>query len=96
MCHLSLPTKLLIYSWYVVFFIYFYSMLAYFLDTATSVDVERIFSKGRLVLSHVRNQLTVQSTHALLCLGAWSRLGHVKDKDILAAAVLPDVQEDEE
>jgi hypothetical protein len=59
--------------------------------TATSVDVERVFSKGRLVLSHVRNGLSVQSTRALLCLGAWSRLGLVKDKDVLQAAKLPDV-----
>jgi len=39
---------------------------------ATSVDVERTFSQGRLVLSHVRNRLSVQSTRALLCLGVWS------------------------
>ncbi len=59
--------------------------------TATSVDVERVFSKGRLVLSHVRNRLSVQSTRALLCLGAWSRMGLVKDKDILQAARLPEI-----
>jgi len=29
---------------------------------ATSVDVERIFSHGRLLLSHVRNRLTAQTT----------------------------------
>ena len=39
---------------------------------ATSVDVERVFSKGRILLSHVRNRLSVQSTWALMCLGAWS------------------------
>src|ERR1700694_5571376 len=60
--------------------------------TATSVDVERVFSKGRLVLSHVRNALSVQSTRALLCLGAWSRMGLVKDKDIMQVAKLPDVK----
>jgi len=59
--------------------------------TATSVDVERVFSKGRLVLSHVRSRLSVQSTRALLCLGAWSRMGLVKDKDILQAARLPEI-----
>ena len=61
------------------------------LYTATSVDVEWVFSKGRLVLSHVRSRLSVQSTRALLCLGAWSRLGLVKDKDILQAAKLPEI-----
>ena len=60
--------------------------------TATSVDVEHIFSKGRLVLSHIRNGLSVQSTRALMCLGAWSRMGLVKDKDVMEAARLPDVK----
>jgi hypothetical protein len=59
--------------------------------TATSVDVERVFSKGRLVLSHVRNGLSVQSTRTLMCLDAWSRMGLVKDKDVMEAARLPDV-----
>ena len=63
--------------------------------TATSVDVKRVFSKGRLVLSHVRNGLSVQSTRALLCLGAWSKLGLVKDKDLMEAGRLPDIDGDE-
>lgn len=64
--------------------------------TATSVDVERVFSKGRLILSHVRNRLSVQSTRALMCLGDWSKKGLVHDKDVLQAASLPDVVEEEE
>ena len=63
---------------------------------ATSVDVERVFSKGRLVLPHIRNWLTVTSTRALMCLGAWSKLGLVRDADLLAAAALPEVKEDED
>ena len=59
---------------------------------ATSVDVERVFSKGRLVLSHIRNGLSVQSTRALMCLGAWSKMGFVNDKDIMEAAKLADVK----
>jgi hypothetical protein len=31
-----------------------------------------------------------------LCLGNWSRLGYVKDKDITAVTVLPEVVGDEE
>lgn len=54
--------------------------------------MERVFSKGRLVLSHVRNGLSVQSTRALMCLGAWSKMGLVKDKDVMEAARLPDVK----
>ena len=58
-----------------------------------SVDVERVFSKGHLVLSHVRNQLSVESTHSLLCLGAWSKLGFINEADIKAITNLPDVKE---
>jgi len=63
---------------------------------ATSVHVERTFSQGRLLLSHVRSRLSVQSTRALLCVGVWSLLGYVKDNDVRAAAVLPVVDGQEE
>ena len=63
---------------------------------ATSVDVERVFSKGRILLSHVRSRLSVQSTRALMCVGAWSLLGFVKDKDVIAATTLPEIEGDEE
>jgi hypothetical protein len=46
------------------------SILDLMVNIATSVDVEQVFSKGRLVLPHVQNRLSVQSTCALLCLGA--------------------------
>lgn len=65
-------------------------------NIATSVDVERVFSKGHLVLSHVRNRLSVQSTRALMCLGVWSTLGYVRDEDVLAVTRLPDVPEGEQ
>jgi hypothetical protein len=63
---------------------------------ATSVDVERTFSQGRLLLSHIRNRLSIQSTRALLCLGIWSEMGYVRDKDVKAATVLPEVGSDED
>ena len=47
-------------------------------------------------MSHVRNRLSSQSTCALLCLGNWSILGYIKDKDILAVTVLPEVVGEEE
>ena len=50
----------------------------------TSVDVEHAFSKGRLILSHIWNCLSAQSTQRLMCLGAWSQMGYVKDQDIKA------------
>ena len=58
---------------------------------ATSTDVERVFSQGRIVLSHLRSRLSVQSTRALMCLGVWSRMGYVKDSDIKAVVRLPPV-----
>ena len=54
-----------------------------------------MFSKGRLVLSHIHNQLTVASTRALMCLGVWSMLGLVENDDIKAIASLPDVVDDD-
>ena len=61
---------------------------------ATSVDVERLFSRGRNVLSHVRNRLSSQSVRALLCLGSWSSMGLVKDVDVRKVAVMDDVNGD--
>ena len=49
---------------------------------ATTVDVERVFSRGHLVLPYVRSRLAVQSTRASLCVGLWSSQGLVKDGDI--------------
>jgi hypothetical protein len=60
-------------------------------SAATSVDVERVFSKGRILLSHLRSRLSVQSTRALMCVGAWSLLGYVKDRDVRAATALPEI-----
>ena len=55
---------------------------------------------GKLVLKrlllHIHNWLCVQSTRALLCLGVWSRMDYVRDKDVKAAIVLPEVGLDEE
>ena len=58
---------------------------------ATSVDVERLFSRGWLLLSHMRSCLSVASTCALLCLGYWSSLGLVRDEDISAVTSLDEV-----
>jgi len=66
------------------------------LISATFVNVERVFSQGRLLLSHVRCSLSVQSTRALMCLGVWSQMGLVKDSDITAVTVLPEVEGEEE
>jgi hypothetical protein len=31
-----------------------------------------------------------------MCLGAWSKMGYVRDSDVKAVTVLPDLKEDEE
>ena len=64
-------------------------------SSASSVAVERVFSKGHLLISHIRNRLSAQSTRALLCLGYWSKMGFIKLEDLKAAATLPDVEKDE-
>jgi hypothetical protein len=63
--------------------------------SATSVNVERVLSMGRIVLSHLRSRLSAQSTRALMMVEAWSRLGYVKDNDV-KAAILPEVEGEEE
>jgi hAT family C-terminal dimerisation region len=63
---------------------------------ATSVAVERVFSTWRILLSHVRNRLSVQTTRALMCVGAWSRLGLIKDRDVRAVTILPEIAEEDE
>ena len=61
------------------------------------VAIEHVFSKGRLVISHIRNCLSAQSTRALImmCLGYWSKLGFVRLEDLKAGASLPDVKDEE-
>ncbi|EJD48352.1 hATC-domain-containing protein [Auricularia subglabra TFB-10046 SS5] len=38
---------------------------------ATTVDVERLFSTGRILIDWLRNRLTGDSAHTLLCLKSW-------------------------
>jgi hypothetical protein len=75
----------------VIFLFFRGAYLTVYIRAGTSVDVERVFSQGRLLLPYIRNRLSSESTRALLCLGDWSRHGLVKDADIKAAAILPDV-----
>ena len=62
---------------------------------ATSVDVERLFSQGRILLPHLRNGLSAASVRALLCLGDWTRLGLVEDDDVSFVTVKDDDGDDE-
>ena len=71
-------------------------MVSSFCSTATSVNVEHVFSNGHLVLAHVYNWLSVESTQATLCLGAWNNLGLIDKDNIRVATSLPDVVESDE
>ena len=46
------------------------------------MDVECLFSRGRLILSYTRSQLTVTSTRAHLCLGSRSLLSLIRSSDL--------------
>ena len=61
----------------------------------SSVAVECVFSKGWLLMSHICNHLSAQSTHTLLCLSAWSKADFVKSMDLSAVATLPDAKDNE-
>lgn len=64
---------------------------------ATAVDVERVFSRGRTVLSYQRNRLGVQTVWALLCVEDWIKAGLIKDKDLVKwLRGLPDIEEEHE
>ncbi len=55
------------------------------------MDIECLFSRGNLILSHTYSRLSVASTRALLCLGSWSLLGLVRDEDVEAVTWMDDV-----
>ena len=61
-------------------------------STATSVDVERLFSRGQFLLNYTRSQLSVLSTRSLLCLGSWSLLDLVRTEDVKAVMKLNEVE----
>ena len=53
-------------------------------------------AQGRILLSHIHNQVSSQSIRALMCLGSWSLLGLVKDKDLIAVTCEAEDEGDEE
>ena len=63
---------------------------------ATSVNVERLFSRGRLLLPYIRNRLSAESVRALLCLGDWARLDLINDDELLHVTAEKEPDEDED
>ncbi|TFY69696.1 hypothetical protein EVJ58_g268 [Rhodofomes roseus] len=67
--------------------------------SSTSVGVERLFSKGCIIVTHPQNGLSAVSICMLMCLNNWSPLGLVKDTDVLNVTTedpLKDAAEDPE
>ena len=62
--------------------------------TAPSVDIERLFSHGCILLSHTWNRLSAQSIHTLLCLCSWSVEGFVQSADLKKVADLEEIEGD--
>ena len=50
-----------------------------------AVDVERSFSHGRILISHLCNRLRGSSIRALMCFGDWCRHQLVSDSELAAA-----------
>ena len=82
------PRQVLLFSVFI--------QMDYIFSTATSIDVEHLFSCSRLLLSHVCSRLSAQSTHALLCLGMWSERNLVMDDGVKRVSELQDVEGDHE
>lgn len=57
------------------------------------MDVERTFSRGRRLLSHVRSCLNAQTTRAVMCLGDWVRLDLVRSEDVRDVSKLNEVDD---
>ncbi|KAJ6609722.1 hypothetical protein B0H10DRAFT_1812940, partial [Mycena sp. CBHHK59/15] len=55
----------------------------------TSVYVERQFSRGRLLISSIRNRMSGNTGRMLMCLGSWSLQGFVDDEDTVAVSKMP-------
>ncbi|KIK12496.1 hypothetical protein PISMIDRAFT_120806 [Pisolithus microcarpus 441] len=56
--------------------------LDYLCIPATSINIEHLFSIGWVLMPYLHNCLSSQTTHVLLCLGHWSKLGLIKDEDL--------------
>ncbi len=62
---------------------------------ATSIDVERVFSRGRFLLPYTRNRVKGQTMRALMCLGAWSPADLITADHLKASTAQPEVDNDD-
>ncbi|KAK7007066.1 hypothetical protein R3P38DRAFT_2554239, partial [Favolaschia claudopus] len=61
---------------------------------ATSVYVEIQFSRGRLLISSIRNRLSAETGRMLMCLGCWSQQGLIDDEDMKEVTKMPTIEEE--
>jgi len=52
-------------------------------STASAVSVERSFSRGHILISHLRNRLRAFTIWALMCFGDWSREDFVTNDELI-------------
>lgn len=57
--------------------------------------MERVFSRGRVLLSHVRNRMTAETTRAAMCLGIWSEHDLIDIGDLKAVTAQPEGEDGE-
>ncbi|KIY62425.1 hATC-domain-containing protein [Cylindrobasidium torrendii FP15055 ss-10] len=57
---------------------------------ASSVAVERNFSRGRILITHLRNRLRAKTVQALMCLGDWLRQHVITMADVVHFLEHPD------
>lgn len=73
----------------------FILFLRFGLILASSVAVERTFSRGRILISHLRNRLQAETIRALMCFGDWSREDYISNEELINFLV-SDTNEDNE
>ncbi|KAJ3964260.1 hypothetical protein EV361DRAFT_772508, partial [Lentinula raphanica] len=49
-----------------------------------AVGVERTFSRGRILISHLCNRLRARTIQALMCFGDWSREDFFSNEELVS------------
>ncbi|KAK6996348.1 hypothetical protein R3P38DRAFT_2414952, partial [Favolaschia claudopus] len=52
-------------------------------------------SRGRLLISSIRNRLSAETGRMLMCLGPWSQQQLIHDDDLKAVTQLPTIEEED-
>lgn len=66
------------------------------MNIASSVNVERTFSRGRILIPHLRNRLRGETIRALMCFGDWSRQDLFSNQELVDYLVSDSSNDDED